>query len=58
MEKIDQWFKANRLPSNVEKKNYTLFHENPIKRKIPLKLTALKIENKITERIILRSDVG
>ena len=47
LEKINQWFKANRLSINVEKTNYTLFHKNSIKYKIPLKMPALKIGNKI-----------
>ena len=50
LEKINQWFKANTLSLNVEKTNYTLFHKNSIKDKIPLKLPAWKMGNKIIER--------
>ena len=48
LEKINQWFKANRLSLNVEKTNYTLFHKNSVKDKILLKMPA--IGNKIIER--------
>ena len=50
LEKINLWFKANRSSVNVEKTNCTLFHRNSIKGKIPLKLPALQIGNKIIER--------
>ena len=53
LEKINQLFKANRLSLNVEKTNYSLFREtdkNSIKDKIPSKMPALKIGNKIIER--------
>ena len=46
LEKINQWFKANRLYLNVEKTNYMLFHKNSIKGKITLKMPALKIGKK------------
>ena len=50
LEKINLWFKANGSSLNVEKTNCTLFHRNSIKGKIPLKLPALQIGNKIIER--------
>ena len=45
LEKITQWFKANKLSINIKKANFTLFHENSFKEEIPLKLPALMIGN-------------
>ena len=47
---ISQWFKANKLLSNITKTKYTLFHKYSIKDKIPLKLPTLKIGNKVIEK--------
>ena len=45
LEKIAQWFKANKLSINIKKAKFTLFHENSFKEEIPLKLPALMIGN-------------
>ena len=50
VKKISQWFKANKLLSNITKTKYTLFHKYSIKDKIPLKLPTLKIGNKVIEK--------
>ena len=50
LNKISQWFRANKLSLNVKKTNYTLFHKNSIKDKLPLKMPALKIGNQIIEK--------
>ena len=50
LENINQWFKANRSSLNIEKTNYALFYKNSMKDKIPLKMSPLKIGNKIIER--------
>ena len=46
LDKIGEWFKANKLSLNVKKTKYTFFHKNSIKDDIPLKLPALKIPNR------------
>ena len=38
LEKICEWFRANKLTLNVRKTNYTLFHKNSTKEKLPLKI--------------------
>ena len=38
LEKISECFKANKLPLNIKKNNYTLFHKNSTKDNLPLKL--------------------
>ena len=45
LDKIEQWFKANKRSSNLQKTKYTLFHKNYSKDDIPLKIPDLKIEN-------------
>ena len=50
LEKISQWFKANKLSINIKKTKFTLFHKNSVKDEIPLKLAALVIANKSVER--------
>ena len=50
LENINQWFKANKLSLNIDKTNYTLFHKNSIKDKIPLKMPTLKIGSKIIKK--------
>ena len=37
LEKISEWFKANKLSLNIKKTNYTLFHKNSVKDDLPLK---------------------
>ena len=43
MEKIIQWFKANKLSSNIKKTKFTLFHKNSSKDHKPVKLPALMV---------------
>ena len=50
LDKIGEWFKANKLSLNVKKTKYTFFHKHSIKDDIPLKLPALKIANREIER--------
>ena len=50
LDKIGEWFKANKLSLNVKKTKYTFFQKNSIKDDIPLKLPALKIANREIER--------
>ena len=50
LEKIGDWFKANKLSLNNKKTKYTFFHKNSIKDDLPLKLPDLKIANKEIER--------
>ena len=50
LEKIEDWFKANKLSLNNKKTKYTLFHKNSIKDDLPLKLPDLKIANNEIER--------
>ena len=45
LDKIEQWFKANKRSLNLQKTKYTLFHKNYSKDDIPLKIPDLKIEN-------------
>ena len=45
LEKIGDWFKANKLFLNNKKTKYALFHKNSIKDYLPLKLADLKIAN-------------
>ena len=51
LEKIGDWFKANKLSLNNKKTKYTLFHKNSIKDDLPLKLPDLKIANNQIEKI-------
>ena len=50
LEKIEQWFKANRLSLNIKKTKYTSFHKNSSNDDISLKLPDLKIEDLNIER--------
>ena len=51
LEKIGDWFKANKLSLNNKKKTkYMLFHKNSIKDDLPLKAPDLKIANNQIER--------
>ena len=51
LEKIFEWFIADKLSLNVTKINYTLFHKNSTKDKLPLKMPELNIGNSIIKRI-------
>ena len=48
LEKICEWFRANKLFKFDQ--NYTLFHKNPARDMLPLKMPELKIGNSITKR--------
>ena len=50
LNRIGQWFKANKLSLNFKKIKYTFFHKNSSKGDISLKLAKLKIANKTIER--------
>ena len=50
LEKISEWFKANKLSLNIKKTNYTLFHKNTTKDNLPLKLPDSKIVNSVLKR--------
>ena len=50
LQKIETWFKANKLSLNSKKTKYTLFHKSSAKDDIPLKLPILKISGKKIER--------
>ena len=50
LEKISEWFKANKLSLNIKKTIYTLFHKNSTKNDLPLKLPDLKIVNSVLKR--------
>ena len=41
LEKIDEWFKSNKLSLNVKKTNYIFFHKKTQRDNIPLKLPEL-----------------
>ena len=50
LEKISEWFKANKLSLNIKKTIYTLFHKNSTKDDLSLKLPDLKIVNSVLKR--------
>ena len=50
MEKISQWFKANKLSINIKETKFTLFQKNSFKDEIPLKLPVLMIGNNNIQR--------
>ena len=52
LEKISEWFKANKLSLNVKKTNYTLFHKSSSKDYLNLKLLELKTVNSVLKRQI------
>ena len=58
LEKISQWFKANKLSINIKKTKFTLFHKNSFKDEIQLKLPALMIGNNNTKRKSLIEFLG
>ena len=51
LEKINVWFRANKLSLNEGKTKYTFFHKIRQKDNIPLKLPSLFINNKEIQRI-------
>ena len=50
LEKISQWFKANKLSLNEGKTKFTLFHKLRDKDNLPLQLPNLKINNNEIKR--------
>ena len=46
LNKINQWFLANKLSLNVTKTEYSFFHKTSKKDNIPLKLLRFQINNK------------
>ena len=50
LEKISQWFKADKLSINIKKTKFTLFHKNPYNDDIPAKIPALMVGSNNTER--------
>ena len=50
LQKIETWFKANKLSLNNKKTKYALFHKTSAKDDLPLKLPILKISGKNIER--------
>ena len=50
LEKISEWFKANKLSLSIKKTNYTLFHKSSTKDDLPLKLPDLKIVYSVLKR--------
>ena len=50
LQKIETWFKANKLSLNSKKTKYVLFHKSSAKDDIPFKLPILKISGKKIER--------
>ena len=45
LKKISEWFRANKLPLNEDKTNFTLFHKSQDRDNLPLRLPVLKINN-------------
>ena len=50
LQKICEWFRANKLSLNETKTNCTLFHKSSTRDKLPLKMSELKIGNSIIKR--------
>ena len=50
LNKLNGWFKANKLSLNVDKTKYTFFHKLNQRDKIPLKLPNLDLNNSIIKR--------
>ena len=50
LQKICEWFRANKLSSNVTKSDWTLFHKNSTKDKLTLKMPNLKTGNSTIKR--------
>ena len=51
LQKINEWFKANKLSLNVEKIKYSLFHKPSRRDDLPLLLPKLLIKKHIVERV-------
>ena len=51
LQKINEWFQANKLPLNVEKTKYSLFYISSRRNDLPLLLPKLLIKNHKVERV-------
>ena len=51
LNKVFEWFNANKLSLNKDKTKYTFFHKAREKDNIPLKLPSLFISDKEIERV-------
>ena len=50
LEKVSEWFKANKLSLDIKNTNYTLFHKNSTKDDLLLKLPNFKTVNSVLKR--------
>ena len=50
LNKLNEWFKANKLSLNADKTKYTFFHKLSKRDNIPLKLPQLLINDTIIKR--------
>ena len=50
LEKVSQWFKANKLSINIKKTKFTLFHKNSFKDDIPVKFPSLMVGSNSVEK--------
>ena len=50
LERLGDWFAANRLPLNIKKTKYIFFFKNSVKDNILLRLSDLQISNNSIER--------
>ena len=50
LNKLNNWFKSNKLSLNTGKTKYTFFHKLNLSDNIPLQLQELKIHNTIISR--------
>ena len=51
LNQINGWFLAKRLPLNIEKTKYVLFHKVTGQDNIPLKMSSLQLNGNIIERV-------
>ena len=51
LQKINEWFEANKLSLNVEKTKYSLFHKPSKRDDLPLLLPKLLIKKRKVERV-------
>ena len=58
LEKLSQWFKANKLSLNEGKITFTLFHKPRDKDNLPLQLPNLKINNNEIKRSLSTKFLG
>ena len=58
LQKINEWFEANKLSLNVRKTKYSLFHKPSRKDDLPLFLPRLLIKKQKVERVKLMMFLG